>query len=126
MAAVSWCFRLLWTCLPEENVSYSKEWYEESPSPNSAHAQFATDHLLCKIVFQDTKQEQFAVRSLDAVTIYVTIHRDFDVCTESQLDMSTCIIPVSLDKIISEKSKNLSPTVFRAIHINISYLRQRV
>lgn len=76
---------VLWTCLflPEENVSYAKEWYEERPSPNSAHAQFSTDYLLREIVFQHTKQEQFAIRSFDAVTIDVTVHRNFDVCTET-------------------------------------------
>ena len=69
--------------LPEENVPNAKEWYEERSSPNSAHAQFSTNYLFCKIVFQHSKQEQFTVGSPDAVTIDVAVYRDLDVCTES-------------------------------------------
>ena len=88
----------VFSALPEENVSNAKEWNEECFSPNSAHAQFSTDHLFRKIVFQHTKQEEFAIGSLDAVTINVPVHRYLDVRTESQLDVCICIIPVGLTR----------------------------
>lgn len=82
--------------LPEVNVSNAKEWYEVRLSPNSAHAKFSCNLLFHKVVFQHTEQEQFAIRSSDAVTINLTIHRDLDVCTESHLDVFICRIPISL------------------------------
>lgn len=82
--------------LPQENISYAKKRNEERLSPYSAHAQFASDLLLLKIVFQDTEQKQFTVGSSNAIAVDVAIHRNLDIGTETQLDVFSCRVPISL------------------------------
>ena len=82
--------------IPEVNISYAEKRNEECLSPHPAHAQFTSDLLFCKVVFQHTEQKQIIAWSFDSIAVDVSIHRNLDICAESHLDVFRCRVPVSL------------------------------